>query len=170
MFGFFFGTLCLLGLVGVTRRMMWGGYYGPRHGYGGHGWHGWHGRRGGRHGRGGFPSEGVGRAFTEVIKRRLQIDDDQEGIVDHAFADIRKSASELKDELAATRTGIADAFRGETVDEAALASAFARHDDAVSRARRDVVSSLKQVHAVLDADQRAKAADWMAATEKGGWI
>ena len=166
MFGFFFGTICLLGLGGVMRRMMGGGYGGHRgHGCG----HGPYGRRGGRAGRG-FANEGFGRAMTEVVKRRLRVDEDQEGIVDHAFADIRKSVTELKDELAATRTGIADAFRGENVDEAALASAFARHDDALARARRDVVSSFKQVHAVLDPEQRATAADWMASTEKGGWI
>lgn len=181
MFGFFFGTLCLLGLGGVMRRMAWmhhgrfayGGGYGGGWGHGPwHGGRGWHGRPGGRgHGPGAaFTHEGVGKAMAEVVKRRLRIDEDQEGIVDHAFADVRKSVSELRDELAATRAGIADAFRGETVDDAALAAAFARHDDALSRARRDLVSSFKQVHAVLDADQRAKAADWMGSAEKGGWI
>ncbi len=167
MFGFFMGTLCLFALGGVLRRMMW-----MRHGrfaQGGHGG-GW-GRGHWHRGRGGaFAQQGFGRAMAEVVKRRLRIDPNQKGIVEHALADARKSGSELRDELAATRAGIADAFRGEAVDDAALAAAFARHDDALSRARRDVVSTFKQVHAVLDEKQRARAADWMASGSQGGCV
>jgi uncharacterized membrane protein len=104
-----------------------------------------------------------------VFKRRLDIDDDQEGIVDHAATDLRAALKELVEELKDTRASIADAFRGDTVDDAALAVAFARHDDAVGKARRDVVSAFKQIHAVLDEEQRAKATDWLASGD-GRWV
>jgi uncharacterized membrane protein len=103
-----------------------------------------------------------------VFKRRLDIDEEQEPIVDHAFVDLRKAGKELVDELKDTRKTLADAFAGEAVDEAALAAAFARHDDATARARRDIVSAFKQIHAVLDPEQRKRAAAWLAAGE-GGW-
>lgn len=184
MFGFFIGSLCLFGLFGMARAAMWrhhhayawgggpgfGPGYGP--GCGGHGFRGgWRGGWGGRGRRGpaSMGGEGFARAAGEVFKRRLRIDEEQDDIVDHALIDLRKAVKELVDEVKDTRAGIADAFRGETVDEAALAAAFARHDDAVARARREVVSSLKQVHAVLDADQRKQAADLLASGE-GRWV
>ena len=61
------------------------------------------------------------------------------------------------------------AFRGESVDDAAVAATFPRHDDALAHARRDVISALKQVHAVLTPEQRAMAADWLAAHD-GKWV
>ncbi|MFZ5479663.1 MAG: periplasmic heavy metal sensor [Myxococcota bacterium] len=128
-------------------------------------WHA-HGRCGGygRHPRG-MGRERFARAAGEVFKRRLDVDEEQEPIVDHALADARAALKELADELAATRGAVADALRGESVDDAALAAAFAKHDDAVARARRAVVSAVKQVHAVLEPEQRARAADWIASKD-----
>ncbi len=120
-----------------------------------------YGRHGGPGGPGGLGEERFARAAGEVMKRRLRIDEEQEPVVDHALRDLRATMTELTRELGETRAAAAEAFRGEAVDDAALAATFARQDDAVARARRDVVSALKQVHAVLQPDQRAKAADWM---------
>lgn len=182
MFGLILGTLCLFGLAGMARRAAWrhayayGGGFGP---YGGgchHGGHhgrfggGWgpYGRRGGRRatpeGR-----EAFVRAAGEVFKRRLRIDEEQEPVVDHALADLKQALESFTTDLKETRQGLADAFRGETVDDGALSALFARHDDAFARARREVVSTLKQVHAVLDADQRKQAADLLAAG-KEKWL
>jgi uncharacterized membrane protein len=170
MFGFIFGTVCLFGLMGIARRAMWHRYAGPHghhHGYAGHGC-GPRGYGGFRRGRPDRMSEGFVRAAGEVVKRRLGIDEEQEPIVDHALVDLRKALKTLSDELKDTRGAVAGAFAAEAVDDAALATAFARQDDAVARARREVVSAMKQVHAVLDADQRKRASDWLAAGE-GGW-
>ncbi|MEQ1502098.1 MAG: Spy/CpxP family protein refolding chaperone [Myxococcota bacterium] len=165
MFGFVFGTVCLIGLMGVVR-----GHHRHHH----DGWHhqrGWragrHGgfRRGHREGRGRADGSMFGRAAAEVIKRRLHVDEDQEGIVDHGLADVRAAVEEFGSVVAETRTELAGAFRGEAVDEATLAAVFARQDDELARARRDVVSALKQIHAVLDPEQRAEAADWFGAAE-----
>lgn len=157
MFGFIFGSLCLLGLFGMARHVAWHhGHGGSGHGCGGR--HGWR-----RHRR--MHGEAFGRAAAEVIKRRLRVDEDQEIVIDHAMKDARAVLEELGAELKDSRKGLADAFRGDPVDDGALAAAFSRHDDAVARARRQVASAMKQVHAVLDADQRKLAADWL---EKGG--
>lgn len=162
MFGFIFGTVCLFGLFAVARAGR------SHHRYGGcHTHHGWGSRRW-RGGPGGVGKEQFARAAGEVLKRRLRIDAEQEPIVDHALRDARTALEELGKELKETRTAVADALRGESVDDAALAAAFARQDDAVGRARREVVSAMKQVHAVLDEDQRKRAADLLTAAS-GRW-
>jgi len=152
----------------VVRMMIWGAFRRrawARHGGCGPG--GGYGRRGRRGGPGSMSSEGFARAAGEVLKRRLGIDEEQEGIVDHALIDLRSAVKELVTELKDTRATVADAFRGETVDDAALSSAFSRHDDALGRARRQIVSALKQIHAVLTPKQREKAADWGGSGEVG---
>lgn len=160
--------LCLFGLVTMGRAAFWrhrafvhggysGGCCGPRAGRRARGgWGHWGGRGAG------LAGEQVARAAGEVLKRRLDVDEEQEPIVDHALDDLHASLKELKAELSSTHAPLADALRGEKLDDSALAAIFARHDDALARARREVVSAVKQVHAVLDADQRKKAADWLA--------
>lgn len=188
MLGFVIGTVCMFGFLGMAmagarRRWAYAHGYGPD-GYDGcgrggpwrghHGWHGhWHGgfdgEEGPRRGRGrwarmgdGPRGEGVARALGEVIKRRLRIDEDQEDIVDHALSDLRTALGELSTAMKDTRGPLAAAFKDDKVDEAALATAFSTHDEAIARARRDVVSALKQIHAVLTPEQRAKATEWLA--------
>jgi len=99
-----------------------------------------------------------------MLKRRLDVDEDQSLVVDHAVRDVRDAVAELSQTLADAREEVADALRGETVDEAALDAVFERGDEAVARARRHVVSAVKQVHAVLDEDQRQEVAEAVA-----GW-
>lgn len=173
MFGFVFGTICLLGLVGMAR----GGGGCGHHGYnGGHShWSGYsrRSRKSKRHWRSGGGPETWSRVGAEMLKRRLDIDEDQEGIVDHAFKDVVDALKELRDEHKETRDDLAEAFRGDEVDDARLATVFSRHDDATSRARRQVVSAFKQIHAVLDEKQREEAADLLAKGHQGhggSWI
>ncbi len=158
--------LCLFGLVSMARAAFWrhrafaqGGYSGrccgPRRGRRG-GWGKWGGRGAG------LAGEQVARAAGEVLKRRLEVDEEQEPIVDHALDDLHASLKELKAELSATHAPLADALRGEKLDDGALAAIFARQDDALARTRREALSAVKQIHAVLDAEQRKKAADWLA--------
>ena len=149
MFGFVVGTLSLIGLVGLIgshrhrhhayahgcgrgHHARWGHGRGHGPGYGGRDRAGWH--------------EGVGRAAGEVFKRRLRIDEDQEPIVDLALRDARAALTELGTTLRDSRTELADALRGDAVDDASLAAAFSRQDQAVAEARRQVVSAAKQIH------------------------
>jgi hypothetical protein len=102
------------------------------------------------------------RLAAEMFKRRLGVRADQQALIDPAFVDAQASLLSLREAIAATKAPIADVLRAETVDESALAAIFAIHDEALARARREVVSAVKQVHAVLDGDQRKKAADLLA--------
>ncbi len=157
--------LCAFALVSMARAAFWRhrAFAGSGGGYGGGcGPRGRRGRWGRWGGRSGLGSEQVARAASEVIKRKLGVDDEQEPIVDHALGDLHAALKELKIEVQATHGPLAEALRGEKLDDGALAAIFARHDDALGRARREVVSAVKQIHAVLDKDQRAKAADLLA--------
>lgn len=173
MTGFVIGTVCLFGLFGLmraARHRACGGGYGYGYGFGPGRWH--HGHRHGRHGGGGraaWADGGVARAAGEVLKRRLRIDEDQEGIVDHAMTDLREAGKEYVAVLRDARKDLAAAFSGEAVDEAAIASVFARHDEELAKARRDAVSALKQIHSVLEPEQRKAATDWLGSVEPG-WV
>ena len=101
------------------------------------------------------------RAFGEMLKRRLDIDEDQEDIVDQALGDIRKSVGELKAVMGDSRGDVADAFGGDKVDEASLAAVFGHQDEEVARLRREIVFALKQIHAVVDPEQRELATRWL---------
>lgn len=167
MLGFMVGTVCLVGLVGLAK----GGRRGchPHHA----GWRHGDGWRRGEGYEGGPPrgrrSSGVARALGEVFKRRVGVDADQEDLVDHALSDLRDTLKELGGSLRDDRGRFVGAFAGETVDEAAIAAVWAAQDEAVARARREVVSSFKQIHAVLDPEQRARATDWLGQADLGRW-
>lgn len=172
MLGFMVGTVCLVGLVGLAK----GGGRGchPHHAGWRHG-DGWRHGGGWRHGEGpeggpprGRRSSGVARALGEVFKRRVGVDADQEDLVDHALSDLRDSLKELGAALRDDRAALVGAFAGETVDEAALAAVWAGQDEALAKARREVVSSFKQIHAVLDAEQRTRATDWLGQADPFG--
>lgn len=160
MFGFLFGAACLVGLVGVMKA--------GRHGCHAGGWHHHHrGFRQGFDGRRGRRRDFAAKAAGEVFKRKLDVDDEQEPIVDHALADLREALAEATASVKDAREALAAALRGPEVDDAAVAVAFARWDEALGKARRDALSAVKQIHAVLDDEQRAEAADWLAAGGPG---
>jgi uncharacterized membrane protein len=148
MCGFILGMLTILFFAKMTMRRRY------------HGHHGWHGgpRRRSRRRRG---RRDVSRAMGELFKRRLDIDEDQEDIVDLALKDARKTLDELRAVLGDSRKEIADAFRGDEVDDATLTATLSHADEEVTRLRRELIFSLKQIHAVLDEDQRNDAADWL---------
>jgi len=164
MFGFLFGTICLILLV----KVIFGGRHRRSRGYGG--------KCGSAHfDGGGFKRKGRrgGRGFVgaakEVFKRRLDLDEDQSDIVDHAFRDLKEAGGELKDVVKESRKDLVDAFSGDKVDDAALAAVFALHDDELATARKNIISALKQIHAVLDPEQREAAAEWLG-TAEGRWV
>jgi uncharacterized membrane protein len=171
MLGFLFGTLCLFGLVGAARRHYYYGAYGGSCGGGYRGYRGGHShwresgwRESGPTGDGRTAwvgDERFARAAGEVLKRRLRVKEDQEAIIDHALTDLHASLKELRTNVKDSREELANAFRGEKVDDAQLAVLFDRWSDALTQARQDTTSALKQIHAVLDPEQRTRAADWL---------
>jgi Spy/CpxP family protein refolding chaperone len=137
MFGFLLGTLCLIGLVRVLTRRRWG----DRHGH----WHGhWHGYQGGF-----GPREALHRVLA-----RLDAAPGQEKVITAAVSEFVDQARESGREVRDTRRAIAEALRGEQVDEARLREVFGQHDAALERARRASVDALRKVHEALDERQR----------------
>ena len=174
MLGFLFGTVCLALFAGLYHGgpgCHRGFHHRRRHPWGGGGWEGDEGPRRGRHGhrRHGRGGRGGGfqRAASEMFKRRLRVDEDQEDLVDHALRDLRDAMGGLTRELKRERADLAEAFAGETVDEAGLAALWAQQDEELQRFRREAISALKQIHAVLDPEQRKEAASWLQ--REGGW-
>jgi hypothetical protein len=135
MFGFIFGTLCLVGLVRVIAR----GRYGGRFGY----WH-HHG-----HHRGFGP-----RGALNGLLGRLDTAPGQEKVITSAVDEFIGRARESRREVHDTRRAIADALRGEHLDEARLGEVFVRHDAALEQVRRAGVDAARKVHEALDERQR----------------
>jgi hypothetical protein len=131
MFGILFGTACLIGLVVVLRRGRYGrfGYHGRRHGYG-------------------------PRGALNALLARLDTAPGQEKVIVAAVEELFDRARDSGRELRDTRRDIAQAVRGERVDEARLNEVFGRHDAALDKLRTGGVEALRKVHEALDERQR----------------
>ena len=161
MFGFIFGTLCLMGLFALKATAYRGRRHWGRRSYRGTVGTGHH--RSARRGRGVWASAGA-----EMLKRRLDLDEDQGDLADHAFADAQRSVKEFMQSLRDSRGELAAAVRQEALDDARLEVVFDRLDDELRRTRREVVSAVKQVHATLDDAQRERAAEWIGGDAR--WV
>jgi len=142
MFGFVFGTLCLIGLVRLLTRRRWGHHYG----YGG-----WRGR--GRYG--GFGP----RAALHGALARLDTGPGQEKVISEAFSEFFDRARTSGREVRDTRRAVAEAVRGDRVDEARLNEVFEKHDAALDQVRRAGVDAMRKVHEALDERQRKLLGD-----------
>jgi hypothetical protein len=150
MFGFVFGTLCLIGLVRLVARGRWGRRYGY-YGHGGH-WHGYH--------RGYGP-----RGAVHAVLARLDTAPGQEKVITQAFADFVDQARAQGREVRDTRRSVAEAIRAERLDEGRLNEVFGRHDAALDAVRRAGVDALRKVHEALDERQRKVLGDLV----ESGW-
>jgi Arc/MetJ-type ribon-helix-helix transcriptional regulator len=140
MFGFFIGTACLIGLVGVARR----GHHRRHFGYGG-----W------RHGRGGF---GV-RFLLRRVLERLDTTPGQEKVIREAVHQLEEDTVDLRSEMRGTRAALAQALRGPDLDKESIDRVFARHDDVIEKLRASLLETAEKVHVTLDERQRRQLAD-----------
>jgi hypothetical protein len=142
MFGFVLGTACLIALVVVISR-------------------GRHGRLFGR-GRYGYRYGGYGggpRAALHGLLERLDTGPGQEKVIVGAVEEFVDRARDSGRELRETRRDLADAVRGDRIDEARLSDVFGRHDGALDKLRTAGVDALRKVHETLDERQRKILAD-----------
>jgi Spy/CpxP family protein refolding chaperone len=135
MFGFVFGTLCLVAFFSVLRHRGWGH-------------HGCHGRGFGRHGR-----FGLYRAFQE-----LDTSPGQEKAIRAAVGELRQSLVELRPQLDAARSQVAGALRGDRFDAASVEASLERHTADLARHGAALSNALGKVHEALDPDQRRRLA------------
>ncbi len=140
MFGFLFGTACLLGLTAtLTRR----GHRGERH-CGGRG-------RGFRSGR--------GRFILNRLLDRLDTTPGQEKVIREAVDTLLDEVHEAKREFRGTRADIATVVRSETLDRSNVEAIFDRHDAVIDRVRSNALDAFAKVHETLDQRQRKVLAD-----------
>jgi hypothetical protein len=145
MFGILIGTLCLLGLIAVVRGRRW------RHGYG-HGRGGW-----GYSPYRGYGVDGMGagpRWMLRSLFYRLGTSPSQEKVILEAVSSLRDQSGKLRGEWQQSKSEIAQAVRGEALDETKVQGTFKRHDGLLSELRKAALDAMAKVHAVLDPDQR----------------
>lgn len=140
MFGFFIGTICLLGLIAVLRR-------GRR---GCHGWHGGHHHR--HHHRGGQ------RHMLRFLFERLDTTPGQEKEIRGAIDDLFEEGRGLRREGRSSRDDVAKLLRTESLDETILGELFARHDERLRDMQKAFADALGRIHQALDPEQRAQLA------------
>jgi Spy/CpxP family protein refolding chaperone len=142
MFGFIFGTACLIGLIKVAR----GGC--GHHGYGGWGGRGW--RRGGGWGQG---------WMLRGISYRIGATPGQEKVIGEAFENLRTAFSKLHEEKDKARKDVAAAFKGEQFDHEPMKAAFTRHDGLLEEIQRTILVELSKVHEALNPEQRKQVSE-----------
>lgn len=174
--GFLFGTLCLFGLFLLLARPWRHKHHRAWGRCGGH-------RRYRRSDRDAYDREGD-REYTQhdplhvafggpgaaYLGRRLGLEEEQQGIVEAALADTRRTLNSLWSTLSDSRSEIAAALRGENVDDDKLDAVFAWHDEALQHARRELTTSWKAALLALSPEQRARVADLVAGRGQGGWV
>lgn len=138
MFGFLFGTACLLGLTAT--------FAGRHHG------HGHCGHRSGFRG-------GRGRFILNRLLDRLDTTPGQEKVIREAIDSLQDELDDAKRELRGSRADIAQVIRGESLDRAQVEGIFTRHDVVIDRVRRNALEAFGRVHETLDERQRKILAD-----------
>ena len=146
MFGFLFGTACLLGLTATFAR--------HRHEH--------HYCSGGHRGRG-FRSGRGGRFILNRLLDRLDTTPGQEKVIREAVDTVLDDVHDARTELSATRADVAEAIRGETLDRGAIDGVFERHDRVIERVRQNALDSFGKVHETLDERQRKILAELIEA-------
>jgi len=151
MFGFVFGTLCLLGFVAVWRR---------RHGWYRHGFYPGYGPGcgPGRYGHGGRrfgwrQHFGLYRVFEE-----LDTSPGQEKAIRGALAELRGAFAALRPLLVETRQSLAGALTSEPFDTSALERSLQGRLAEASSVSPALASAVAKIHDALDADQRKRLA------------
>jgi Spy/CpxP family protein refolding chaperone len=135
MFGFFFGTACLAGLIFALRHRRW---HHSHHGRGGR-W-GWRGR-------------------MRWLFERLDTSPGQEKVFVKAADELTEAFDKLRDELRNTRAAIAQALRGEQFDGGSLRELHEKHDALLAQLRETMRTAMAQIHESLDPRQRRELAD-----------
>lgn len=138
MFGFLFGTACLLGLTAT--------FAGRHHGYGhcGH--------------RGGFRG-GRARFFLNRLLDRLDTTPGQEKVIREAIDAVQDELHDARREFRGSRADFAHVIRSEHLDQAQVEAIFTRHDVVIDRVRRSALEAFGRVHETLDDRQRKTLAD-----------
>jgi hypothetical protein len=139
MFGFVFGTACLVALVVVVAR----------------GRHHHHHRHFGRYRHGGWGPRGA----INAVLSRLDTAPGQEKVIHAAVDQLVDRARASGRDVKATRRDLAEVLRSETLDDGRLSEVFGRHDVALADLRTATVDAARKIHGALDERQRKILSD-----------
>jgi hypothetical protein len=132
MFGFVFGTACLVGLVAVVAS-------GRRHRH--------------RHFR--YGRHGLGpRAALQGALERLDTAPGQEKVILGAVDELVERARETARDVRGTRKALAEALRGAQIDQARLDDVLGRQEAALANLRAAGLDAVRKIHEALDERQR----------------
>jgi hypothetical protein len=131
MFGFLFGTACLIGLVVVVAR-------GRRR------WHHFHAR---------------GRSPLYSALARLDATPGQEKAITQVVEEFWETARKGRAALKSTREAAAKAVRGPRFDDSSLRGAFLEQDQALSEIREAAIAAGGKIHELCDERQRKLLAE-----------
>ncbi|HEX4477215.1 MAG TPA: periplasmic heavy metal sensor [Polyangiaceae bacterium] len=145
MFGFFVGTVSLIGLAAMAFR-------GRRHRYA-HGMHGMH--RGMRYGM----HRGFRRRALYYVLERLDTTPGQEKAILEAIDGFTERARAAADDARETRKDVAEAFRADAFDRGSFAALFDVHVDAATALRDEFAKTVATIHEILNERQRQRLAD-----------
>lgn len=145
MFGFLFGTACLIGLVIVARR---------RHRpFGFHRYHRHHRSRGLHH-----------------VLAHLDTAPGQEKVIFAAAREFEDRVRESGKALWETRREVAEIVRAEHLDEQRLGETFRKHDATLADFRSAFTDTLRKVHETLDERQRKVLSELIEAGPRWGFL
>ncbi len=149
MVGILIGATCVLAFLAVVRGILW-------RRLSAHGPHGPHAVGCASPGYGrwrGFGPRGP-RQMLRWAFYRLDTSPSQEKVILEALASLRERGENLWREWQRSRAELAEALRGEALDEGKIRGAFARHDGLLTELQSAGLEALGKVHAALDAEQR----------------
>lgn len=157
MFGLFIGIACLIALVHTLRHQYgfaWGCGYGGRN-FGRFGGPPWAARRGRQ------------RWFLRRVFEQLDTTPGQEKVivkhVDSWVDHLETGRRELSD----VRREVAQALRGDRLDEAALHAALVKVEDLLAKSKLELTQALTEIHASLDPEQRRELSDLLSHGPRG---
>ncbi len=134
MFGFFIGTISLIGLM-----KMW--------------------RRGGRYGGRGFRGGGARRWLMRQLFERLDTSPGQEKVVSGVVDDVQRKAYAARESFFGARAEVAKAMRSDTFDSASLNEVYEKQQAKLDELKKTVREGLQSIHEVMTPNQRAGLAD-----------
>lgn len=133
MFGFIFGTVCLVALVRVIK--------------------------GGRRWGGGWSGEGRNRWMLRRLFQRLDTTPGQEKVIAEAFDDLQEKARTVREEMFRGRGTFAKSVRGEAFDTESVREQFEKQQGALEDLKKAALAGMQKIHEALTPEQRAVAGD-----------
>lgn len=102
---------------------------------------------------------GHGRHRLYFLFRRLKTTPGQEQVIRTAFSRLRDAGKNAVHDAQESRPALAEMMRAESFDEAGAKTWFAARQKTLEEFKPNLIESLREIHSVLDPEQRAILGD-----------